>query len=238
MSDFAQKGFLSSEMGEQKRLAREQFSAQFQACEAWSEKAIETLHRANLDGRTAAVLFAAGFWMRCVRACQGGIILAEMGMVPDALTLARSAVESLFHAVALMENPDVLPRLIEQGQLEEAKQARGMLAIPTIARHLTPERRQQLEALIEACPEKPRSFGAYDAAKEAGQLELYETMYRGFSRSGAHSTLAVLDHELVEEADGSILLDFSPSYDQVPWVLEMIGECLKTGISRMTKALL
>ena len=237
MSDFAQKGFLSSELDEQKRLAREQFAAQFQDCEAWSEKAVELFHRASLDGRTAAVLFAAGFWMRCVRACQGGILLAELGMVPDALTLARSAVESLFHAVALVENPDVLPRLIEQGQVEEAKQTRGMLAIPTIARHLTPERRQQLEALIEACPEKPQTFGAYDAAKEAGQLELYETMYRGFSRSAAHSTLAVLDHEMAEEADGSITLDFGPCYDEVPWVLEMIGECLKVGISRMTAAL-
>lgn len=237
MSDIQQKGFLSSELDEQKRLAREQFAAQFHACEMWSERAVDMLNQMNLNGKTAAFLFAAGFWIRCVRSCQGGILLAEMGMAPDALTLARSAVESLFHAVALVNEPGLVPRLFEQDQLEQVKQAKGMLAIPTITRHLTPEGRQEIQAMIDAKPEKLRSFGAYDAAREAGMLELYETMYRGFSRSGAHSTLAALNHEFVEEADGSITPNFGPCYDEVQWVLEMLGECLKIGLSRLTVAL-
>lgn len=237
MTDLEQWGFLSSEMEGQRQIARAAYGAQFQACEAWSEKAIELLHAMNLNGKTAAVLFAAGFWIRCVRACQGGVLLAEMGMVPDALTLARSAVESLFHAVALVKNPDVLFRLAEQDQSEQVKQARGMLAVPTIMGQLTPERRKELEALIEASPKKPQAFGARDAAKEAGLLELYETMYRGFSRTAAHSTLASLDHEFVQEPDGSITPNYGPCFDQVPWVLEMLGECLKIGISKLNAAL-
>ncbi|MBA9846787.1 DUF5677 domain-containing protein [Ralstonia pickettii] len=234
MSEIQQRGFLSSELDEQKRLARSHFAAQFQTCESWSERAVGMLNQLRLDGKAAAFLFAAGFWIRCVRSCQGGILLAEMGMVPDALTLARSAVESLFHAVALVKKPELLPRLVEQDQLEQVKQANGMLAIPTITAHLTPEGRQEIQAMIDAKPEKLRSFGAYDAAREAGLLELYETMYRGFSRSGAHSTLFALNHEFVEEADGSITPNFGPCYDEVPWVLEMLGECMKIGLSQLS----
>lgn len=234
MSDIQQRGFLSSELDEQKRLARSQFAAQFQACELWSERAVGMLNQLSLDGKAAAFLFAAGFWIRCVRSCQGGILLAEMGMVPDALTLARSAVESLFHAVALVRKPVLVQRLIEQDQLEQGKQANGMLAIPTITAHLTPEVRQEIQTMIDSRPEKLRSFGAYEAANAADLVELYETMYRGFSRSGAHSTLYALNHEFAEEADGSITPNFGPCYDDVPWVLEMLGECLKIGLSRLT----
>lgn len=234
MSDIQQRGFLSPELDEQKRLARSQFEAQFNSCESWSEKAVGMLNQLRLDGRAPAYLFAAGFWIRCVRSCQGGILLAEMGMVPDALTLARSAVESLFHAVALVRKTELVTRLVEQDQLERVKQANGMLAIPTITAHLTPEGRQEIQAIIDAKPAKLRSFGVYDAAKEAGMLELYETMYRGFSRSGAHSTLAALNHEFVGEEDGSITPNFGPCYDEVPWVLEMLGECMRIGLSQLS----
>ncbi|WP_404935462.1 DUF5677 domain-containing protein [Paraburkholderia sp. BL27I4N3] len=50
-------------------------------------------------------MFAVGFWMKCVTACQGAILLTERGLIPDSMTLTRTAVEALFHAASLLVSP-------------------------------------------------------------------------------------------------------------------------------------
>ncbi|MEX3555804.1 MAG: DUF5677 domain-containing protein [Burkholderia gladioli] len=235
MEDFRTKGFLSPLLATQQALAREQFKDEFRECEQWSDRAMASLRTLTPGYKHASVAFAAAYWMRCIRACQGGIILAERGMIPDALTLARSAVESLFHAVALIDKPALLDRLIEHDMFERIKQARGILSTASIMRHVAPADRAGIEALILAAAEKPRSWPAYEAAKEAGLLELYETMFRGFSLSAAHSTLTSLDHEFVPSSDGE--LDFGPSYEDLSSTLEMLGICLRVGIERIASRL-
>lgn len=234
MEDFHIKGFLSSALNAQQQLAREKYADAFRKCDQWSDQAVSLLAEVGTSEEGIAKLFAVGYWMRCVRACQGGILLAERGMMPDALTLLRSAVESLFHAVALVNNPNLWERLVEHDTAECAKQAKGVMAIETIMRHVLPSDRQQLEELKARGAEKLRPFHAYEAAQAAGLLELYETMFRGFSRDAAHSTLSALDHEFEVEADGSITPSFGPCYEHLTWTLEMIAQCLKIGVEKLT----
>ncbi|MFM0610204.1 DUF5677 domain-containing protein [Paraburkholderia sediminicola] len=234
MEDFHIKGFLSPALNEQQQLAREKYAFEFHECDQWSDRAVALLAELGTSGEGVAKLFAGCYWMRCVRACQGGILLAERGMMPDALTLLRSAVESLFHAVALVNNPNLWERLAEHDMAERAKQAKGVLAIETIMRHVSPGDREKLEALKARGAEKLRPFHAYDAAQAAGLLELYETMFRGFSRDAAHSTLSALDHEFEAKPDGSITPSFGPCYEHLTWTLEMIAQCLKIGVERLT----
>ncbi|HEP6430596.1 TPA: hypothetical protein VDB83_004919 [Burkholderia cenocepacia] len=231
MEDFSTKGFLSPLLATQQELAREQFKEEFRECERWSDRAMASLGALTPGYKHPSAVVAAAYWMRCIRACQGGILLAERGMIPDALTLARSAVESLFHAVAVMDKPELLERLVEHDMLERIKQARGIMSVASIIHHVSPDERAGLEALMAAAAEKPRQWGAYDAAREAGLLELYETMFRGFSRSSAHSTLAALDHEFDQSSVGD--LDFGPNYAYLGWTLEMLGICLRVGIERI-----
>lgn len=227
------KGFLSSEIEAQQKLAREQYASEFHACEQWSDRAVALIATMGADQANIAKFFAIGYWMRCVRACQGAIILCERGMIPDALTLLRSAVESLFHTVALLNEPQLWERLVEHDMSERVKNARGILNVQTIMGNATDSDRQKLEALRARESEKLRSFPVYDAARVAGLVELYETMFRGFSRDGAHSTVSALEHEFSVEADGSFSPSFGPYYADVEWALEMIAECLRIGIGRI-----
>ncbi|ABO60210.1 DUF5677 domain-containing protein (plasmid) [Burkholderia vietnamiensis] len=231
MEDFSAKGFLSASLATQRALAREQFKDEFRECEQWSDRAMASLGALTPGDKQLSTVVAAAYWMRCIRACQGGILLAERGMIPDALTLARSAVESLFHAVAVIDKPELLERLIEHDMLERIKQARGIMSVASIMNHVAPDARVGIEALISAAAEKPRQWAAYDAAKEAGLVELYETMFRGFSRSAAHSTLTALDHEFDQSSVGD--LEFGPNYEHLSWTLEMLGICLRVGIERI-----
>ncbi|MBN3729395.1 DUF5677 domain-containing protein [Burkholderia sp. Tr-20390] len=230
MDDFSTKGFLSSTLASQQARARERFKADFDACEAWSDRALASLNAMTAGFKHPSVLFAVACWMRCIRACQAGILLAERGMMPDALTQARSAVESLFYAVALVENPELLERFVEHDMFERIKQARGVLSVPSIMLHVTPEDRARIEALTLKAAEKPRDWPAYEAARHANLLELYQTLFRGFSLGAAHCTLTALDHELNPSSLGD--LDFGPSYMQLTETLDMLGVCLRTGVER------
>lgn len=221
-------------MAEQQQLARAHYAADFQHCDAASERAVALICGTDTSGMGIATLFATCYWVKCVRGCQGGVLLAERGMMADAQTQLRSAVESLFHAVALVNEPDLLERLVEHDTVERLKQARGMLAASAVMQHVSAARREQLQALKAGDGEKPRAFSAYEAAQAAGLVALYETMYRGFSRGATHSTLSALDHELFMEPDGSITLNFGPCYDALPWTLEMIAECLRIGVHKLS----
>ncbi|CAG9184033.1 DUF5677 domain-containing protein [Cupriavidus pampae] len=231
MDDLQIKGFLSPAMAEQRALARQKFAEDFRRCEHESERAMARLCATEVAGMSAPTLFATAYWVKCLRACQGAILQAEFGMLPEAQTLVRGAVESLFYAVALVRRPELVLRLEDHDAIERRKQAGGMLKVPTIMQHVGDATRAQLEAL--ASDRATRDFPTYEAAEAAGLLELYQTLYRGFSRGAAHSTLKALDHELIREADGSLTLNFGPSYDALPDTLEMIGVCLRAGIDAL-----
>ncbi|HEY0818879.1 MAG TPA: DUF5677 domain-containing protein [Rhizobacter sp.] len=233
MNDLHIRGFLSADLAEQQQRARAEFAHDFRHCEQASERAVALIAGLRTEGMGIAGLWATGYWVKCVRACQAGIMLAERGMMADAQTQLRGAVESLFHAVALVNDPELWVRLVEHDAVERAKQVKGMLAIPTIMQHVSAEDRAQLEAMLAGHGEKPRPFSVYEAAQAARLLALYETMYRGLSRGAAHSTLSALEHELIYEADGSITPDFGPAYDQLPVTLAMIAECLSTGVQAL-----
>lgn len=234
MDDLQTKGFLSPAIAEQRQYARQQYAPDFERCENASERAVALISATRIGGMLVPTLFASCYWVKCVRACQAGILLAEHGMMPDAQTQLRTAVESLFYAVALVNQPDLLDRLEEHDVIERMKQAGGMLRVATIMQHVADDTRAQLEALEAGDGVKRRVFSAYDAAEAAGMLELYQTLYRGFSRGAAHSTIKALEHELFAEPDGSLLLNFGPCYDALPETLDMIGVCLRAGVDALT----
>lgn len=75
-----------------------------------SAGAVEQLPQLASKDSTPAEYIAFAFWSKCVRGCQAAFILAERGMVADAQASLRGAVETLFHAVALVRKPELLDR--------------------------------------------------------------------------------------------------------------------------------
>ncbi|ABO59776.1 DUF5677 domain-containing protein (plasmid) [Burkholderia vietnamiensis] len=226
------RGFLSIEIEELRGAVRQQYAPQFAECDDLSDLAVRQLREATFADGSPGKLFAAAYWMRCIRACQGAILLAERGLIPDSLAQTRTAAEALFHAVALVVDPGVVERLIAEDQRQKRKQVQGMTREQTVNETLSESDRAALLALLEA-EQKQGEFSAFDAAHIAGLDYLYQTMYRGLSLSAAHSTLTALDHEFVRRPTGEVELDFGPSTDNLEFALGMIAACLKIGVERM-----
>lgn len=223
--------FVSPDIEAFRARTRAQFAAACQRCLELSTCAASQLAALTFDGRPPAECVAIAFWSKCVRACQAGYLLAEHGMVADAQATLRGAVETLFHAVALVRKPDLLDRFREHDDSEKRKQVNQMFQHKDIRSALTDDEKARLRPLSEL--PSGTTFTVLDAASAAEMTHLYETMYRTLSQHAAHSTLTSLNHELLSKDEGGPKLRFGPSDEQLEWTVNLISECLAAGIHVM-----
>ena len=223
--------FISSDIEEFQALVRVQYARAFERFTRLSAEAAEQLSLLEFENRTAAECVAFAFWSKCVRSCQAAFLLAERGMVSDAQSSLRGAIETLFHAVALIRKPELLDRMRENDDSEKKKQIERMLKHKDISEALTNEGKARLQPLLEL-PGKS-SFSVWDAAGAAEMSHLYETIYRTLSQIAAHSTLTSLNHELLSKAEGKPELRFGPVEDQLEWTIDLTSECLAAGMHVM-----
>ncbi|MBN3790103.1 hypothetical protein G3N94_24900 [Burkholderia sp. Ac-20353] len=226
------RGFLSTEIESHRTEARHCYEQNFADCDAWSDAAMKQLADLGSIDSSPAKLFAVGFWMKCVRACQGAILLAERGLIPDSMTLTRTAVEALFHAAALVNKPALVDKMVAEDRKQKRKQAQEMTKEATIDASLSDHDRKALRDLLEE-EEAGAALSAYQAAEAADLLALYQTMYRGLSLGAAHSTLTALDHEFARGRQGQVELHFGPSTETLEFALGMVSSCLRIGIEKM-----
>ena len=227
MADLRTRGFLSSEMSDYKEHYRRLFTNEFEQFEVVSSQATSNLFAISLGQLEEVQAFAVLFWMKCVGGCQAAFLLLELGMATQAQVLVRSATEDLFFASALLKNPSVLDRLIQEDSEQRRKQAAGMLKD---LKTLTPAGRKLLENALAELPPKALGITGYDAAQIAGLLELYQTVFRGFSMLAAHGTLASIESS-VEQTDGQPLkLVFGPSHEGVSWTAGIAKTVLQHGL--------
>ncbi|MDR6397914.1 DUF5677 domain-containing protein [Herbaspirillum seropedicae] len=220
--------FFSSDIEGFRVQTRTQFDGACQRCLQLSAEAAEQLAYLTFPGRSAAECIAIAFWSKCVRACQASFLLVERGMVADAQATLRGAVETLFHAVALVRKPGVLERLREHDDAEKRKQVEKMFQHKDIRAALSDEDKGRLQVL-SALP-KGNPFSVLDAAAAAKMTHLYEMLYRTLSQNAAHSTLTSLNHELTSKEAGGPRLRFGPTNDQLEWTINQIAECFSAGI--------
>lgn len=223
--------FLSSKHEEFRSLTRTQYAVSCQRFLQLSSTAAEQLAHLKFSGRGGSQCTAIAFWSKCVRACQAAFLLAERGMVADAQATLRGAVETLFHAIALVRKPEILARLREHDDAEKRKQVDQMLTHKGIRAALTDVDRERLEPLSSLPKGNP--FTVLDAASAAKMTHLYEMIYRTLSQTAAHSTLTSLNHELLSKDEGGPALRFGPTNDQLEWTIGLISECLSAGIDVM-----
>lgn len=223
--------FLSAEAEEFRAGVQVRFGRASDQFSTLSKSASEQLAALSFDGRSPAERVAIAFWSKCVRACQAAFLLAERGMVADAQATLRGALETLFHAVALVHKPDILDRLREHDDKEKRKQVDQMLKHADIRAALSDRDTARLKPLSEL--EGKSSFSVWDAADAAKMTHLYESLYRTLSQNAAHSTLTSLNHELLTRAEGGPKLRFGPSEDGLEWTIDLISECLAAGVHVM-----
>jgi hypothetical protein len=154
------------------------------------------VHQNNNVERYAAVLF-----IRTLTTVQASVLLLEKGLLSQARTLLRSAMETQFSLTAIAKHPNFIDQLID-GHAAEQKRAAGNIRLWT-----HPELKRIAEAEISSGRWKSiqensaKRLKTIDIAKKAGLEDWYWTVYMVFSWS-AHGAALDLGRHVVKGADG------------------------------------
>ena len=230
---FETLGFLAPESEEFRASVRSQFSVQFGEVESASEIAIAEL--SAISGN-APPYYIVGvlFWLRSIESCQGTVLLAERGLATSPFSVLRTALECLFAACAVWRKPEVADKIEAWHHVERVKQAKQVLSVGPEGR-VTPEGLAALKAIAaETVP--PSGWSHWEAATAADLQFEYAMMYRGLGIGGAHASARSLDDFHAAQSDGSFDLHVRPTSDRLAWLLGLVANCLKLGISRHREA--
>jgi hypothetical protein len=232
------RGFLSAEIESYRSRFREQYSSQFDVCEEKADIATVQIFATELgwvaDSEQTHVLLALAFWCRCVRTCQGSLLLLERGLIPEGQILIRSAYEFLFIGAALLRDASVEERLFATEYHERRKQAQAML---DDCPGLDDRAKDLLREVVIAAPKAGKTINAYEAAKISGYLEFYATVYRGMSLVGSHGTLSGTNSIFEDVDESRIQMVFGPSDFHLDFSIGLIDKCLAEGLERFKAVL-
>lgn len=228
---FANYGYLSPEINEVKKTLYSDYAEEFTAAR---EAVREALHDLPISGGFSAppgVIASICYWLRTIEACQGTIILAGSGMPTSAAAILRTAIENLFYFSSLIQNPELFEKIKSNENLERAKHSKGMM--DDCSNFLSYEEKNILTTLINELP-KGNKWTAYDAAKSAGLLDFYQSVYRGLSAVGAHASELSIDR-MLSIKDNRLIVNMQPSEKDIRLILLTTISCLKTGTTTLSE---
>ncbi len=200
----------------------------------WLEFA-EGLNRLGLDMlegleiplRNNQRLTIAALFVRAHKSFQAAIILAEIGLLGDARTVLRSAVEGAIALNALANDATFVERLINAHYHWQRKAARLLLGNPDYRATYSPEEIAAMEATVrevdarEATGSEIRDITWGDVAAKHCK-DLYNTLYRLLSSDGTHTTINSIHRAAVYDAIGQIA-GFKVGPDEAAAFRETLG---------------
>ena len=137
----------------------------------------------------------SGLFVRAHKSLQAALILAEIGLVGDARTVLRSAVEGAIALNALAADPKFLDQLIDAHHFDQRKKARLVLNNPEYRTAYSATQIAEMEATVkevDAIEKDDRKLSDIKWANIALKncKDLYDLLYRLLSSDGTHTTIA------------------------------------------------
>jgi len=231
---FKELAFLSDDVEGVRGSMRVKFKDEFAVIEGVANTAVAELR--GISGTfNPNYLVGVAFWLRCVEACQGAVLLTERGLPTAPFAVLRTALECLFTACAVWRKPESIARLEQQHHFERIQQAQLMMKFQATL-GVTHEQIALLKE-IASTPRVEKAWTVFDAASAAGFEQLYQVAYRGLALGGAHASPRSLDDFWKDEDDGAVGLGLDPSDRQLTLVLNIVKTCLASGMERHREAL-
>lgn len=164
--------------------------------------AMKILAAVEPDPKKNQELCAALLYRRALQSFQGTILLAERGMIADALTLVRSCAETAIALGCFASDKRFIDRLIEDDANHRLTYANVILGDKYLRQPLTPEQVRNLEKVVSAVKKRypttrPKSINWADAAIHERMGVLYDMIYRTTSGGATHVTINALDRHLL-----------------------------------------
>lgn len=168
------------------------------------------------DNRALLVIL---FFARALSSYQGAVLMIERGMSAEALTLARSCLESSFYLAAVSKDQSFIERLISSDTAHKRKVANWLTSPAAAVTELSTDQIDKLRGFIDqvkAAPPKAPPITIKAAADTAGLSDIYETVYRDLSDRAAHPSLnALLRHISLDKHGNAVGLRFGPEADGI-----------------------
>jgi hypothetical protein len=149
-------------------------------------------------------------FVRTHQSFQAAVILAESGMIGDAHTVLRSAVEGAIALHALADNPDFVDRLIAAHHINQQKLARIALGNAAYRATYSQEQIAQMEALVAEVDamraeskEQVSDIVWADVARRHCP-DLYDLLYRLLSWDGTHTNVNSINRHVITDANMQI----------------------------------
>ncbi|MGD8174181.1 DUF5677 domain-containing protein [Vibrio sp. TRT 21S02] len=168
-----------------------------------SESRIKSLSQTLESDKDRAML---ALWNKLIKNSLAILMLVDGDLKDEAISIQRLALEHLFNLFALARNDSFYDEFINGSQFSVVK---GMKALHSSIEKrdedsLTPEGRSDLEAAMKQAEDNPiisLGYSIYNAANKSELGPLYDSLYRAWSVSYAHSTAISILREVSDTED-------------------------------------
>jgi Family of unknown function (DUF5677) len=178
-----------------------------------NEQCVEAQYAAQIDPTNSRALLAAAHFARLLASVQGAVLLLEHGLVSQAKTVLRMALESLFALEALRVQPEIATDMTQTHEVDKRVVADRMLQWEAhelktaAAAHISDD---ELKGYLSS---KARELKTYELANAAGMLRIaYQLRYQ--SSMPAHGTVSdIAKHLVVDQSRKVVALKNEPEVE-------------------------
>ena len=174
---------------------------------------VEAQHAAQVDPTDSRALLAAAHFARSLASVQGAVLLLEHGLVSQAKTVLRMALESLFALEALRVKPEIAADLARTHEVDKRVVADRMLQWEAPELKAAVAAQVSDDELKGYLSSKAREVKTYELARTADMLDWYLSLYAilSFPTHGAVSDLTA--HLVTDQAGNVVALKNEPEVE-------------------------
>jgi len=199
----ADDGFLTEPLDHVREAVRQKYTDWRSLLVRVNRLAVANQHLIEIHLDNNVEKYAAALFARTLASTQASVLLLEVGLVPQALTLLRAAMETHFALAAIAKEPGVVDKL-RDGHAAEQKRAAN-----NVKQWQSPELKQIADEASASDRLQPfiastaTALSTFDLAQKAGLEDWYRTVYMVFSWS-AHGAAVDIDRHVVVGEDGDV----------------------------------
>jgi hypothetical protein len=215
-------GFLSPDIAPKIAEHRKRHAIWFALAEDLNRTGQSTLANFKIgpNGVLAQHLFGILFLIRTLSNFQGGLIMAERGMVIEARTLFRSCFENAFCMAALLKDGDIfIAEMMDDERASTRSKARWLLNEPSRLDFSGPNAAARLQAYVDTMDKQWGKISPQkmeEAARKGGLADGY-LYYKVLSGDAAHPSISALDRYVVRGQGQTLAgIKWGPDPDGIP----------------------
>lgn len=239
MDLFENCGFLSSQIIDVKGRICARFGPEYEEILSINRFCQARQYDIKINSDDPDQMIAAVLYARTLSTYQGLIILSERGMLDQVKMLLRCALESLFPLVAISEQSGYANKLIKSEDHEQRKNLdkliKYMVRVGEPTEMLKEARDLSIEIGEKIKSEDIRKISVFDAAKDAGLNDWYDTLYSNLSNTVHASLRSLQDHLHLVDGGAVEALKNEPEIEGLGQIYTAAAEVMLHAIKALGK---